>query len=80
MPFEDEIGDALRRTGETMTPADRLRLVEGGTARGRRKLAVRRATVAGSVLALAVVGVGGGHAAGLLGGGADRADGRAAVA
>lgn len=76
MPFDDEIGDALRRTGETMTPADRLRLVEGGTARGRRKLAVRRAAVAGGVLALAVAGMGGGHAAGLLGG----ADGHAPVA
>lgn len=79
MPFEEEIGGALRRTGETMTPADRLRLVEGGTARGRRKVALRRTTVAGSVLALAAVVLGGGHAAGFLGD-AGGADGMASVA
>ncbi|MFI1394058.1 hypothetical protein [Streptomyces sp. NPDC020681] len=69
MPFEDELGDALHRTGDTIHPADRPALVEGGLTRGRRRLARRRAAaVTGSVLALAVVGVGGAYGGGLLDG------------
>lgn len=68
MPFEDELGDALRRTGDTFQPFDRPGLVDGGVTRGRRRLARRRAAaVTGSVLALSVVGVAGGYATGTLG-------------
>ncbi|WP_267244161.1 hypothetical protein [Streptomyces sp. PR69] len=69
MPFEDEFGDALRRTGDSFRPPDRSALVEGGIRRGRRRLARRRAAaVAGSVLALAAVGLGGAYGGGVLGG------------
>jgi hypothetical protein len=77
MPFEDELGDAIRRTGDTFRPSDRPGLVEGGLTRGRRRLARRRAAaVTGSALALAVVGVAGGYTSGALGSG----DGRASAA
>ncbi|MFF8974706.1 hypothetical protein [Streptomyces sp. NPDC014995] len=59
MPFEDELGKALRHTAGTFT-ADRLSLVEGSLARGRRRLARRRASVvAGSALAVALVATAG---------------------
>lgn len=68
MPFEDELGEAMRRTGDTFRPSDRPGLVDGGMTRGRRRLARRRAVaVTGSVLALATVGVAGGYATGSLG-------------
>ncbi|MDQ1009280.1 hypothetical protein QFZ82_003765 [Streptomyces sp. V4I23] len=67
MPFEDELGDALHRTCESIRPADRPALVEGGLRRGRRGLAVRRAAVAGGALALAAVGLAGTYATGVLG-------------
>ena len=77
MPFEDELGEALRRTGDTFRPSDRPGLVDGGLTRGRRRLARRRAAaVTGSVLALTVVGVAGGYATGSLGSG----DGKASAA
>jgi hypothetical protein len=77
MPFEDELGDAIRRTGDTFRPSDRPGLVDGGLTRGRRRLARRRAAaVTGSVLALAVVGVAGGYTTGALGPG----DGRTSAA
>ncbi|MEU0396794.1 hypothetical protein ABZ208_29200 [Streptomyces sp. NPDC006208] len=70
MPFEDELGQALHRTGETLRPTDRPALVEGGLTRGRRRLARRRgAAVTGSVLALAVVGVTGAYTGGAFDGG-----------
>ncbi|MGW2562623.1 hypothetical protein ACWCXB_25910 [Streptomyces sp. NPDC001514] len=70
MPFEDELGDALRRTGAGFTADDQQGLLAGGVQRGRRRVARRRAAaVTGSVLALAVVGVGGAYGGGLLGGG-----------
>ncbi|MGW7288399.1 hypothetical protein ACWGH4_23255 [Streptomyces sp. NPDC054847] len=76
MPFEDELGDAIRRTGDTFRPLDRPGLVDAGLTRGRRRLARRRAAaVTGSVLALAVVGVAG-YTTGALGSG----DGRASAA
>jgi hypothetical protein len=77
MPFEDELGEAMRRTGDTFRPSDRPGLVDGGLTRGRRRLARRRAAaVTGSVLALAVVTVAGGYATGSLGPG----DGKASAA
>jgi hypothetical protein len=74
MPFEDELGEAMRRTGDTFRPSDRPGLVDGGLTRGRRRLARRRvAAMTGSVLALAVVTVAGGYATGSLGAGDDKA-------
>ncbi|MFF3326619.1 hypothetical protein [Streptomyces sp. NPDC002889] len=68
MPFEDELGDALRRTGDTLRPADRPALVDGGLKLGRRRLARRRAAaVTGSVLALTVVGAAGAYTSGVFG-------------
>ncbi|MFG3284238.1 hypothetical protein [Streptomyces sp. NPDC048111] len=68
MPFEDRLGEAMRRTGDSFELGDRRDLVESGLVRGRRRLARRRtAAVTGSVLALATVGLGGAYAAGLVG-------------
>ncbi|MFI6038516.1 hypothetical protein ACIBBD_31155 [Streptomyces sp. NPDC051315] len=53
MRFEDELGRALRHTAGTFS-ADRYALAEGSLARGRRRLARRRASVVGAS-ALAVV-------------------------
>ncbi|MER7111110.1 hypothetical protein [Streptomyces sp. NPDC000229] len=59
MPFEDELGKALHNTGGTFSVNQRG-LVEGGLARGRKKLARRRvAMVTGSALTVALVAVGG---------------------
>ncbi|MFE9564078.1 hypothetical protein ACFYM0_23550 [Streptomyces sp. NPDC006487] len=76
MPFEDELGEALRRTGDGFT-AEGRDLVDAGERRGRRMLARRRFAVAGgSVLALALIGTAGAYANGMLwsGGGDGRAD------
>ncbi|GHE73538.1 hypothetical protein [Streptomyces vinaceus] len=68
MPFEDELGEALRRAGDGFT-ADRHALVEAGERRGRRLVARRRAAViGGSVLSLALIGAVGAYAGGLLDG------------
>ncbi|MFD9406235.1 hypothetical protein ACFWBN_04305 [Streptomyces sp. NPDC059989] len=70
MPFEDELGEALRRTGDGFT-TDRNALVDGGERRGRRLVARRRAAVVGgSVLALAAIGTAGVYSDSLLGGAA----------
>ncbi|MGW6612368.1 hypothetical protein ACWGA0_02725 [Streptomyces erythrochromogenes] len=70
MPFEDDLGAALRQTGDGFT-ADRHALVDAGEARGRRLVARRRAVVVGgSVLALALIGTAGAYTGGLLDGGA----------
>ncbi|RST23289.1 hypothetical protein EF908_11800, partial [Streptomyces sp. WAC04770] len=70
MPFEDELSEQLRRTGATFDLTARTAVVDGALARGQRSLRRRRgAAVAGSVLALALVGGGGAFGAGLLGGG-----------
>ncbi len=67
MPFEDRLGEALRRTGDGFTHDNQDRLVETGLARGRRRLARRRTAVAASsVLTLVVAGLGGAYAGGLL--------------
>ncbi|WP_062645701.1 hypothetical protein [Streptomyces maremycinicus] len=54
MPFEDELGKALRDTAGTFT-VDRRSLAEGSLARGRRRLARRRASAVAGSAALAVV-------------------------
>ncbi|WP_329119216.1 hypothetical protein [Streptomyces sp. NBC_01465] len=67
MPFEDQLGESLRRTGESFRPDDRSALVDAGLRRGRRTVRRRRtATVTGSVVALALVGFGGAYASGVL--------------
>ncbi|MFE4371332.1 hypothetical protein ACFRMN_24420 [Streptomyces sp. NPDC056835] len=79
-PFENGLGEALRRTGETFAPTDGTALVDAGLTRGRRRLARRRAAaVTGSVFALAAVGIGGAYGGGLLDGGGGQ-DGRTSVA
>ncbi|OKI33877.1 hypothetical protein A6A28_08285 [Streptomyces sp. CB03578] len=68
MPFEDELGNALRRAGDGFT-TDGHALVEAGERRGRRLVARRRAAVVGgSVLTLAVVATGGAYTGDLFGG------------
>ncbi|MCX5207366.1 hypothetical protein OG897_38940 [Streptomyces sp. NBC_00237] len=78
--FEDELGQALRRTGDSFS-TDQQRLADTGQARGRRALRRRRVgAVTGSVAALALVGVGGAWAGGLLGGSGSSGGGRGDVA
>lgn len=73
MSFEDDLGEALRRTGNGFT-ADGPALVDAGERRGRRLVARRRAAlVGGSVLALAVAGTAGAYTGGLPGGSGDGA-------
>ncbi|MEU4268189.1 hypothetical protein [Streptomyces sp. NPDC026092] len=68
--FEDELGAALRRTGDGFATEDSRGLVAGGLTRGRRQVRRRRATaVTCGVLAFGVVGVGGVYAGDLLGSG-----------
>ncbi len=68
MPFEDELGEALRRAGDGFT-ADRHALVDGGERRGRRLVARRRAAVVGgSALTLALIATVGAYSGGLLDG------------
>ncbi|WP_404958019.1 hypothetical protein [Streptomyces sp. 147326] len=69
MPFEDDLGVALRRAGDGFT-ADRDALVDAGERRGRRLVARRRqaAAAGGSVLALALIATAGAYAGGLLDG------------
>ncbi|MFJ4846409.1 MULTISPECIES: hypothetical protein [unclassified Streptomyces] len=55
MPFEDDLGAALRSTGDSFS-TDNRSLVAGGLARGRT-LRRRRAAVSGAVVAVAAVGV-----------------------
>ncbi|MBT2397322.1 hypothetical protein [Streptomyces sp. ISL-100] len=69
-PFEEELGDALRRTGDGFSSERPAGLVDAGMARGRRALRRRRiAAVTGSMAALALVGTVGAYAGGLVGGG-----------
>ncbi|MBT1190245.1 hypothetical protein HET69_41330 [Streptomyces sp. CJ_13] len=68
MPFEDELGNALRRAGDDFT-TDGHALVEAGERRGRRLVARRRAAVFGvSVLALGAIATGGAYTGGLFAG------------
>ncbi|MEV8530672.1 hypothetical protein [Streptomyces sp. NPDC051211] len=74
MPFEDELGDALRRTGDGFA-TDQRALVDAGEQHGRRLVARRRAAaITGTVLAMAVVGTVGAYSGGLFGGGDGGAD------
>lgn len=57
MPFEEELGDALRRTSDDFR-GDGRQLAAGGLARGRA-LRRRRTAAIGGALAVALVGVGG---------------------
>ncbi|MFD9032423.1 hypothetical protein ACFVZW_14920 [Streptomyces sp. NPDC059567] len=68
--FEEELGAALRRTGDGFAAGDGRELVAGGLARGRSRVVRRRlGAVTGTVLALAVVAVGGAYSGDLLGSG-----------
>lgn len=68
MPFEDELSEEFRRVGETFELSDSHAVVDGGLVAGRRGLRRRRtAAVTGSVLALALIGVGGAFAGGFIG-------------
>ncbi|MFE2287700.1 hypothetical protein ACFXDJ_26500 [Streptomyces sp. NPDC059443] len=80
MSFEDELGEALRRTGDGFT-ADGLDLVGAGERRGRRLVVRRRAAVVGgSALALVVIGAAGAYTDGLFGAGGSGSDGPVNVA
>ncbi|MDQ0583157.1 hypothetical protein [Streptomyces rishiriensis] len=57
-PFENRLSAALRQAGGTFD-SPRTGLSTAGAARGRRMQLQRRATIAGSTAALALVGVGG---------------------
>ncbi|MFB7369201.1 hypothetical protein ACFC0D_05105 [Streptomyces sp. NPDC056222] len=79
--FEEELGAALRRTGDGFATDDGRELVAGGLARGRSRVVRRRlGAVTGSVLALAVVAVGGAYGGDLLGLGGGGAEGSSAAA
>ncbi|MFC1433438.1 hypothetical protein ACEZDB_22585 [Streptacidiphilus sp. N1-3] len=69
MPFEDELTDALRSTAGSFH-TDPTKLVNAGITDGRRRRRRRTVGVVGSVTALALVGVGGTFASGVLDAGA----------
>ncbi|MCX4905788.1 hypothetical protein [Streptomyces sp. NBC_00878] len=58
LPFDDRLGAALRQAGDSFE-TDGNALVAAGRVRGRRLRMRRRATVAGGVAGIALVGVGG---------------------
>ena len=68
MPFEDELTDALHTTATAFEP-DLTGLVNSGLGDGRRRNRRRTLGVVGGVAALALVGVGGAAASGVLGAG-----------
>ncbi|MFF3561485.1 hypothetical protein ACFYXS_15735 [Streptomyces sp. NPDC002574] len=57
MPFEDDLGAALRRTGDAFSP-DTASLVAAGLARGRTLRRRRAAAVTGAFVAVTAAGVG----------------------
>ncbi|WP_228974212.1 hypothetical protein [Streptomyces sp. DH12] len=67
MSFEDQLGEALRRTGDTFTTDRQEQLMTTAATEGRRSLRRRRAglAVAASVVALATLGTGA-YATGML--------------
>ncbi|MFJ8694003.1 hypothetical protein [Streptomyces roseolilacinus] len=66
MPFEDELGEALRRVGDTFDTDRQEMLVMTATEQGRRSVRRRQAlVVAASVVALGVLGMGA-YASGVL--------------
>ncbi|WP_406303636.1 hypothetical protein OHA61_16475 [Streptomyces sp. NBC_00885] len=67
--FENNLGEAIRRTGGTFATDRRRVLLEAGVRRGRVKLARRRAAaVTGVLLAVAMIGTVGAYEGGLLDG------------
>ena len=68
MPFEDELTDALHSTATAFEP-DLTSLVNSGLGEGRRRSRRRTLGVVGGVTALALVGIGGAAASGVLGAG-----------
>ncbi|SFF44491.1 hypothetical protein SAMN05216251_114122 [Actinacidiphila alni] len=66
--FEDELGAAMRRAGDTFRPGDPRGLVADGHVHGRRLRRRRNAAVTAGVAAFAVIGVGGALIGGLAGG------------
>ena len=64
--FENNLGEAIRRTGGTFATDRRRVLLEAGVRRGRVKLARRRAAVTGGLLAVAMIGTVGAYEGGLL--------------
>jgi hypothetical protein len=67
--FEDDLGDALRRTADTFRPDRPAELVGAGHLRGRRLRRRRTVTVVAGAAAFAAVAVGGVLAGGLAQGG-----------
>ncbi|CAG7640832.1 hypothetical protein [Actinacidiphila bryophytorum] len=63
--FEDDLGDALRRTADTFRPADPRELVDAGHQAGRRMRRRRTAGAVAGAAAIAAVAVGGVLAGGL---------------
>lgn len=75
--FEGGLGEAMKQAGEGFSVAGRP-LVDGGVARGRRRMVLRRsAAVTGSVAALAVIGLGGSFVTGGIGASQDDGNGAA---
>jgi hypothetical protein len=74
--FDNELGDALRRTADTFHSADARALVHEGHIRGRRLRRRRTTMITAAVAAFAVVGVGGG----VLAAGLGKSDGGSGVA
>jgi hypothetical protein len=66
MPFEDELTEVLHSTATAFEP-DLTSLVNSGLGEGRRRSRRRNLGVLGGVTALALVGIGGAAASGLLG-------------
>ncbi|GGQ05330.1 hypothetical protein [Streptomyces roseolilacinus] len=66
MPFEDELGEALRRVGDSFDTDRQEKLIMTATERGRHSVRRRRTwAVAASVIALGVLGTGA-YASGIL--------------
>lgn len=74
MPFEDELGAALRRTADTFDTDPQV-LAAGGAARGRVLRRRRRTAIVAGAAGLALVGVGGFALSGLATGGASKDSG-----
>jgi hypothetical protein len=59
MPFEEDVAQHLRDTGEQFSPGNITELVSAGFADGRKRRRRRNAAVAGGSAALALIAVGG---------------------
>jgi hypothetical protein len=78
--FEDDLGDAMRRTAGTFRPDDPRDLVDAGHLRGRRMRRRRTATVVAGAAAFAAVAVGGVMAGGLAHNGSNGSNGSGVAA